>query len=342
VQRFDESSFQFEGDPLEIAQCGSWNKIGDANLAADAHGTLAYQRQLVQRGWLRWYDVTTRTLGPRLCALDTPFEVALAPDQRHVATTMGVDNDLWLVDLEQPVPTRLTFFKPPQLGGLYSFSWSRDSERIAYALESNTTNDVVHVYSIRTSTDAALFQAPGLFATPGGWTPDGKLLAMFCSDSTGNFDPWVLHVDDPGKTARLVATPEFEYLAGLSPDGRWLAFSEGTGKGSIGILSFPQAGSRFETTIGGEFVSLIAPLWSADSRVLIVQDARGRVIEVPVSFEGGFRQGTPRVLFTLAPGQRLVSQTPDLRRFMVLEQEQVPNPAPLRVLTQWSRRVTTQ
>ena len=80
-------------------------------------------------------------------------------------------------------------------------------------------------------------------------------------------------------------------------------------------------------------------MWSADSRSLIVTDARGRVIDVPVSFEGGFRQGTPRTLFALAPGQRLVTQVFDGRRLMILELEQVPNPAPLRVLTQWPRRL---
>jgi hypothetical protein len=66
------------------------------------------------------------------------------------------------------------------------------------------------------------------------------------------------------------------------------------------------------------------------------------VIAVPVSFDGGFRQGTPKVLFTLGPGQRLVAQASDLRRFLVLEMEKVPNPAPLRVLTQWPRRIAAK
>ncbi|HET6348603.1 MAG TPA: protein kinase [Candidatus Krumholzibacteria bacterium] len=340
VQQFDEDSFKFEDDPREIAQCGSWDKIGDPNLAADAHGTIVYQRELVQPGWLRWYDVTTHSLGPRIRMLDTPIEAALAPDQRHLAVTMGADHDLWLVDLEQPVPTRLTFFKVPQLGGLYQISWSNDSKRIAYALEATKTNDVIHVYSTATSSDTTLFPAPGMFATPAGWTPDGTIMAALCSDSTGNFDPWVIPVAGTGKPAPLARTPEFESTASLSPDGRWLALTVAGNSTSITIRSFPRNGSRFEPTIGGELTSYFNPIWSADSRAVIAQDVRGRVIEVPVSFEGGFRQGTPKVLFTLAHGQRLVTRVYDGRRLMILENEQVPNPAPLRVLTQWPRRLT--
>ena len=279
--------------------------------------------------------------GPRLRVLDTPTEVVLAPDRRHVAVTMGTENDLWLVDLEQPVPTRLTFYQP-QMGALGTMRWSADSKRIAYTLSTTTSSDAVHVYSTATSTDTTLFRAPGMFASSAGWTPDGKYLAITCSDSTGNFDPWVLPVDDPGSAARCLNTPEYEVFGSVSPNGSWQVLgATGGGKSRVEIFSFPRANSRFEPIIDTEIKSDEPVQWSVDGRTIIVQDVRGRVLAVPVSLDNGFRQGEPRVLFTLGPQQVLCMQTSDLKQFLILELERLPNPAPLRVLTHWPQRIAT-
>ena len=337
VQRFNEDALEFEGEPREIAQCGAWEKIGDANLGVDDQGTVVYQRPAQLRGWAHWYDVTTRKLGPRLREFDTPTDLALAPDQQHIAVTMGAEGDLWFVDLEHPVPARLTFFAPPRLGSLYNSTWSSDSKRIAYTL--NMASDVIHIYSTETSTDTTLFTAPGLFAAPCGWTPDGRTLAVLCSDSTGEWDPWVVPVDDPGKAALYQKTPGDEVSGTLSPDGRWLACATAVGeKVQLRILSFPRPGARFQLALDDDIIPF-GPWWSSDGRTLMVQDTKSHVIAIPVSFDGGFRQGESRVLFTVASNYAFFRQTPDLKRFLIGVADQPENPAPLRVLTSWPRRV---
>ena len=83
-----------------------------------------------------------------------------------------------------------------------------------------------------------------------------------------------------------------------------------------------------------------APLiWSADGATLVITDAKSRIIAVPVAFDGGFRQGQPRVLFALPPNHYLLPQTSDMKRFLVAEAEAQANPAPLRVLTAWTQRL---
>jgi Tol biopolymer transport system component len=202
---------------------------------------------------------------------------------------------------------------------------------------------VVHAYSIAASRDSTLFPAPGMFATPCGWTPDNQLMAVVCSDSTGNFDPWVVPLRNPGQAAIYQATAEFEYISALSPDGRWLACLFGQdGKMRAQIMSFPRPGSRFQLTLDMDLPEFGTLCWSADGRSLVLVDVRGRVIVVPVTLEGGFHQGEPRVMFTLGTNQTLPRQTPDLRRFLVLESERLSNPAPLRVLTQWPQRVASR
>jgi Tol biopolymer transport system component len=337
AQRFDEDALKFVGEPREIAQCGMWDKIGDANLADDGRGTVVYQREFRYRGWAHWYDVATRTLGPRSREFDTPTDAALAPDQRHVASTLGVEGDLWLLDLDHPVPRRLTFVSAPRAGALYGSTWSPDSKRIAYAL--NQATDVVHVYSTETSTDTTLFTAPGLFAYPSGWTPDGRMLAVLCSDSTGGNDLWAVPIDNPDQAAPCQKTPDYELLGMLSPDGHWFACTVGgSGKIQVRIMSFPRPGSLFQLSLDAE-PNGQTPLWSSDGGTLVIQDIKNHVIATPVSFEGGFHQGESRVLFTLAANQTLPRQTPDMKRFLIAEGEHQTNPAPLRVLTSWPKRI---
>ena len=270
--------------------------------------------------------------------LDTPIEVSLSPDQKKVAFVTNADNALWLLDLGNPVPTRLTFFAVLQAGALYGLSWSPDSRRIAYALEAGTIHDVIHVIETESSRDTAIFTAPGLFAPPGGWSADGHSLIASCTDTSGT-DLWSIPVDRPGPAAAYARTSADEGAARLSPDGKWIAsFAAQDGKGTIQILSWPHPGQRYQLTLDFE-LGFTQTVWSEDGRSLLFADARGRMIVVPVQFEGGFRQGEPRVLFTLGPWQRWAGASPDFRRFLLLEAEPLSNPAPLRVLTSWPARL---
>jgi hypothetical protein len=337
AQRFDEHARKLIGTPVAIAECGRTDKLGYPNLSADARGTLVYQSERKQKGWLRWYDATGSPIGTRMPELDTPSSFAISPDQRRVAVVMGDTGDLWMLDLEHPTPNRLTFYDDlTQLGALYAPVWSPDSKRIAYSVQAG--HDVVHVHSIETLRDTAVFVGPGLFATVSGWSPDG-ILALSCADTIEGYDLWRLSVDKTLAASLYQATPEFEYGGPLSPDGRSLAcWTAGKARMELRILSWPQAGTRFQVALDEDWVPWIIQ-WSADGRALILLDQKRRVIAVPVQFEGGFQQGAPRVLLTLPPNTALVGISPDLRRFLLLETEPLPNPAPLRVLTSWRERL---
>ncbi len=338
AQRFDERALEFAGTAVEIAQCGGTRMYGHANLAASHTGTLVYQREMKQKTALRWYDASGVPIGARTRAMDTPNEIVLAPDQRQVAITLAADNDIWLLDLEQSVPSRLTFFNVSKFSGISSLAWSPDSKRLAYTLATGGS-EVIHVISVETSADTALFVTPGFFAVPQSWSPDGRTLVAFCSDSLGAYDIWTIPVDAPKAVSRYLETPDYEWSGTLSPDGRWLAcLTAVTGKLQMRIYSFPNPGARFQLVLDTE-LSGKTPAWSADGRTLIVVDSNQRVIAVPIQLEGGFRQGEPRVLFELPPGCALVAAAPDLRRFLVSESEPQSNPAPLCVLTAWPQRL---
>jgi eukaryotic-like serine/threonine-protein kinase len=339
AQRLDQRSLAFEGSPLEIAQVGATGKIGYPNLGTDAGGTVVYQQELKFKAWLRWHDATGAPLGERMRELDSPQEVALSPDLRRVAVVMGDEGDLWLLDLDHPVPTRLTFFNATQYGALYALAWSPDSKRIAYSLEVGTINDVIHVISVEGSRDAVLFSPPALFASNHVWSPDGRSLVTILTTVAGGQDIWTVPVDEPNAATLYEATPDDEQRGALSPDGRWLACLVGvTGRQEIRILSYPKPGERYQLALGSAPVYGVLA-WSGDGRTLVFIDSDRHVVAVDVRLDGGFRQGEPRVLFTLPPDDALVAISPDLKRFLLFEREHVPNLAPLRVLTAWPERL---
>jgi Tol biopolymer transport system component len=339
AQRFDERGLAFTGDPVEVARCGSTRRIGFPNLGATADGTLVYQAPWKLKAWPRWYDAAGKPIGERLRELDSPNELVLAPDERTVAFVLSEDSSLWVLDLEHPVPRRLTFFEVNQFGGLYSLVWSPDSKRIAYSVEAGTINDVIHVYSLDSAQDSVLLAAPGLFADPQSWSPDGRTLAGLFTDAVGGFDIWTIPVDRPREASVYETTKEYEIRAAISPDGRFIAcVGQSAGKLHLRIQSFPKPGARFELALDAD----ISPafFWGGrDGRTLVLVDAKNRVLAVDVQLEGGFRQSEPRVLFTLPQDTALFGVKKDLKQFLVGEAEHLTNPAPLRVITAWPERV---
>ena len=339
AQRLDERSLELAGNPIEVAPCGSWGKIGHANLGSSVDGTLVYQSPRRQKAWLRWYDPAGKPIGERTRELDSPLEVALAPDERKVAIVFAEDNSLWLLDLDHPVPSRLTFFDVSQLGGLYALAWSPDSKRIAYSIEAGTINDVIHVYSLESAQDSILLPAPGLFAQPQSWSADGRTLVATFTDGTGGQDSWTIPVGQPSAAAVYEVTKDYELRCAISPDDHWLAsVVESAGKPHVRIQSYPKAGTRFELALDFDIATLV--FWGgSDGRTLVLVDSKNRVLAVEVRLDGGFRQDEPRVLFTLPQDSGLIAVKRDLRQFLVLEGEHLTNPAPLRVITAWPDRI---
>ena len=344
AQRFDERALKLIGDPAAVAECGRTRSYANPNISADARGMVAYQAEVKWKSWLRWYDANGSPIGARMAELDTPTGWALAPDQGRVVVAMGETADLWMLDLEHPTPNRLTFHDD-RVSAVEAMMWSHDSKRIAYSVM--TGHESVHELTIETLRDTVLFDGPGLFAGAVGWPPGGPL-AVIASDTTEGYDMWRLPEEPSHPASIYQTTPELEYGGPVSPDGRWLACAIfGDGKFQVRILSWPQPGTRFQVALeddwllygisGSAWAGVLQ--WTSDGRALVLFDAKRRLIAIPVAFDAGFRQGTPRTLITLPPNTNLVGMSADLRRFLLLETEPLSNPAPLRVLTSWPERL---
>jgi len=170
------------------------------------------------------------------------------------------------------------------------------------------------------------------------WSPDGRTLVFLQrlgSTASVNRDIWALTLGDSAPAARpfLVSAAD-ESSAELSPDGRYLAYeSNQSGQSEVYVQPFPGPGRRelVSTDGGGQ------PVWAPNGRELFYR-ASGpgpmmRMMAVDVTLGHVFTAGRSRVLWEAmrarypgGTGGRTYDVAPDGRRFLMIQQRDLPQP----------------
>jgi hypothetical protein len=122
----------------------------------------------------------------------------------------------------------------------------------------------------------------------------------------------------------------------LSPDGRWLAYSNNeSGRDEVYVVPFPNTGTA-RWTISSAGAS--DPLWSHRGNELFFRDGSGDVFAVKISTTPNFSFGKPRRLFA-APfasfSQWGYDVSSDDQRFLMIHQLVASWPDTLIVIENW-------
>ena len=155
------------------------------------------------------------------------------------------------------------------------------------------------------------------------WSPDREWLVYRTNNNEpGGSDILALRPGQDTVPVALVVAPEFdEQNMGLSPDGRWLAYSsQETERWEIYVVPFPNAGDAkwAVSTSGGQ-----EPVWSHSGRELFYRNGRGEMVAVQVETEPTFAPGQQEVLFPATQYRTGVNLprydvTPDDERFIMV------------------------
>jgi Tol biopolymer transport system component len=282
--------------------------------------------QLSAVGAPRWFARDGSTTESELQVSVDVLQVALSPDGRRVAlrggdVRAGVGQDLWVGDLERGTVSRLTFDENAEQP-----VWSPDGTRIAYqrSLRAEAGADPaggseIAWRSADGSGETAVLVSGARAGAPQAFSPDGRQLVFARWSDRTLLDLWVVAVDPPSEPRPLVATPQEEYAATISPDGRWIAYcASGSGQFEVFVQPFPGGTGKWQISAASGF----EPRWSADGRELFFRDESGRLYRVAVDGRGEqFQFSTPELLFEGLMGGRIARSygvSPDGQRFLSL------------------------
>jgi Tol biopolymer transport system component len=335
AQPFDEKAGRVNGDGAPVIEgVQSDESFGDCACSVSADGTLAYitGTSLVGGNALTWFDAH----GQRAGTVGEPSVLQgfrISPDGRSLAVSLkdnstnsnnSANYDIWTIDLERNVSTRLTSDSKIDNNPI----WSADGTHVIFRSDRKGQGDLYQRAAGGGGADELLFESLESKA-PTSASRDGKLM-LFTRNMGGQkkTDIWALPLSGDRKPFPVVSTDFNESGAAFSPDGRWIAYdSSESGANQIYIQPFPPTGPRVRvsTTTGNN------PAWSADGRQLFYRTNDNHVMSVDVT--SPMRPGVPKELFTQAGGWTM---DPVHQRFLMAVAPDATGAAPITVVLNWT------
>lgn len=339
AQRFDPETLRLTGEAVPVVRDVAFNFATRRGVfSVSETGVLAFRASA--DSLLEWFDRSGRSLGT-IGPAGQYHDPVISPDGKTVAVgrldrQLGT-HDLWLLDGERGSAERFTF----DPGWDRAPVWSPDGGRVAFA---SRRGDKFELYIKAAAGNAAehlLLRPPGTGGHPVHWSRDGRFVVFAQAAPDTHFDLWALPTAPTSEPFALVATEANEYLAQVSPDGRWLAFDSNEG-GSSEVWVQPFAGPtgrRRRISTGGGF----EPKWRKDGGELFYLGTDGRLMSVRVLDRETFAADPPRTLFETASigphvwtlGRNRYDVAPDGTRILI----NVPDPKsspPVTIVAPWT------
>ncbi|MHC5003050.1 MAG: TolB family protein, partial [Planctomycetota bacterium] len=248
-----------------------------------------------------------------------------------------------------PDVTRLTFLDDAEVAPV----WSPGSDEVAFRWDGDADRPRgIYRKRLGGGSEVLVRDNKGEDDWPDDWTSDGKYLLIVKGSliTSEKNDLWAVSLED-GSEFPVVETPDPDRDPRVSPDGRWLAYTQReSGRSSVYVVPFPPGwpeGGDLDrkwrvSDAGGRM-----PRWSRDGDELFYITDAGNLAAVDVDTEADpFSFGSPRELFpTPWDTGRRYDVTPDDKQgrahFMFLDSVEASD-APIAVILNWQRLLGEQ
>ncbi len=333
AQPFDQQALALTGPPRPVVDDVSFfASNGNTSFSVSGEGTLVYRKRNAPAR-LQWVDRGGRELSTVLAPDLYRGRPALSPDGTRLAISIGSPQsgtgDLWLVDLERGIPTRLTSARRSES----TPCWSPDGKHLAYSSDREGPPNV-YAWELAESEGRVLVPYDRNVQNATSWTPDGQRL--FYNRSFEGSDVWVADLT-AGTQQPFLASEFSEANACVSPDGRRVAFdSDESGRNEVYVVALEGGRERTRVSVDGG----TRPRWSADGKELFYELRGTALMRVAVAGDagGGLRFGVPELLFRLAPDTlRGWDVDRDAQRFLLVLVDPAEAVRPDEVIVGWQR-----
>jgi Tol biopolymer transport system component len=325
AQRFDPRTRKASGPLTTIPELVDvrGNYSGSPMVTASRTGALLQREPAIVQTRLDRVDRTGRVLSSFPLPDGRFASPQIGPDGRHVvmgyAKTGTFFGSIWMADLERRTATRFTF------DGVFDLNpvWSPDGRWVVYGSDRSGGRQIHRKRSDGSGGEDAIGQVPNLFNDPNSVSPDGSVVVYRSLNSATNEDLWLLPLTPPHTPRPLIQTRYNELDAGISPDGRWIAYrSDESGRFELYLQPFPALDRKIRVTRDGTSPDANAGFsvarWRADGRELFFLGGDGAtVMSVPVEPGLEPRLGEPRPLFRLPRGTTGVDVSRDGQTFVL-------------------------
>jgi prepilin-type processing-associated H-X9-DG protein len=263
AQPFDVEALQFTGDPVPVADGVQTNQTAApvGVFSASENGILVYQTGDAAIGArLAWVDRG----GKPLATIGEPAaygDIQLSPDETQASVSIAdpqlQTRDLYLVDLKNGQPTKLTFSPRTEQSSV----WSPDGTSLVFnSLESGRAQLIQKHLTGSGNEEQLLSNVPN--GVPWSWSRDGHYI-VYGVGPTAAPDLWILPMFGDRKSFPMFETPIIETQAQFSPDGRTLAYvALGPGGPEVYAVPFPGPGATVLISKGGGS----EPRWRGDGK----------------------------------------------------------------------------
>lgn len=262
----------------------------------------------------------------------------LSPDGKKLAVqVIGVNDDIWIFDLERGTPFRLTFE-----GNNGVPVWTPNNNAIIFTSDKTGAYNLYRIL-LDSSDSMEQITTSRYYQEPYSITSDGKLLAIGEFHPETKMDIWIIALDSLSEPQIFINTQFNEWGPMFSPNGKWIAYtSDESGRYEVYIQSYPGPGGKQQiSTKGGE-----EPVWSPDGTELYYRNGQKWMRVKVFESNDALNLDKPQLFFE-GPFMNVQGFSydiaPDNKRFLMLIPEQDKTPVTeLKVVLNWFEELNKQ